>query len=60
MAGFTISMHFQQFEDLKFQNFSAGTCRTPPPRPPLKALCLRHLDGVSFQHFKLFGPGKFK
>ena len=24
MVGLTVSMHFQQFEDLKFQNFSGG------------------------------------
>ena len=33
MVGLTISTHFQQFEDLKFLNFSGGACRrTPPPK----------------------------
>ena len=46
MAGLTDSMHFKQFEDLKFQNFYREAC----PRNPLKPLCLWNLHGLSFQH----------
>ena len=52
MVGLTISMHFQQFEKLKFQIFSGGA----HPRAPLKALCLRHLHDLSFQCYYFFSP----
>ena len=35
MVRLTISMHFQQFKDLKFRIFSGGAC---PPTPPKKTL----------------------
>ena len=37
MVGLTVSMHFQQFDDLKFQNFSGRGSMLPDPR---KSLCL--------------------
>ena len=51
MVGLTISMHYQQFEGLKYQNFSRGAC----PRTPVKAFSLRQLNDLSFQN-KYFGP----
>ena len=33
MVGLTISTHFQQFEELKFLNFSGGACPRTPKNP---------------------------
>ena len=48
LEGLTISMYmyFQQFEDLKFQNFSGEAC----PQTPLNAFCLQHMHDLSFKH----------
>ena len=47
MVGLTVSMHFQQFEDLKFQNVS-GEARLGPPI--LKPLCSRNLHGLPYHY----------
>ena len=40
MVGLTISMHFQQFEDLKVQLFSRRTMLPDPPKNPCRVVHL--------------------
>ena len=46
MVELKISIHFQQFQDLKFQKFSGIACSWTPPKA-FSYKCLRHLHDLS-------------
>ena len=46
MVRLTISMHFQQFEDLKFRIFSGRACPLPPKKTPCRVSKRPELGGI--------------